>query len=230
VWACLNKYCLAWLDVGILEPMPKHARLRVKSKSGSLPPERILACALREFSRHGYAGARMDRIADGAKISKRMLFYYFKSKRRLFQTVIDSAFLTAEEMQPPHGRPADLSPFWSAFHMNNPEWTRLLGWEGLEWKKGGLSKQKERRKLWKRQVERFKKSVNPRDWPRGMNTSYIFLGLVAMEIAPVLLPNLAHLILGENISENELKKGWTTFMRAACENLQLGSISTKRNR
>jgi AcrR family transcriptional regulator len=197
--------------------------LRLKPKSKSLPRERILSAALKEFSCHGYAGARMDRTARQAKISKRMLFYYFKSKLRLFQTVIDSAFLQGEEMQPPHGHPIDLSPFWSAFHMNNPEWTRLLGWEGLEWKKGPPAKLRERRKLWKRQVERFKKSVNPRDWPAGISPSYIFLGVMAMEIAPVLLPNLVRLILDKNPSDRELKKEWTAFMRAVCENLKLGT-------
>jgi AcrR family transcriptional regulator len=210
--------------------MSKRVFIRLKSKTPDLPQERILAGALREFSRHGYAGARMDRIAKQARISKRMLFYYFTSKRRLFQAVIDSAFLTAEARQPARGRPVDLAPFWSAFHMDHPEWTRLLGWEGLEWNKGMLTKQKERRILWRRQVERFKKSVDPRDWPRGTKASYILLGLIAVEIAPVLLPNLVHLVLDEDAGTPELRRNWTAFVRAACENLGLSGGADPKKR
>ena len=54
--------------------------------------DRILARALDEFSRRGYAGARVDRIARLARVSKRMLFYYFRNKRALFAEVMESAW------------------------------------------------------------------------------------------------------------------------------------------
>lgn len=49
--------------------------------------EQIFDAASRVFQRKGYAGARMQDIADEAKINKSMLHYYFRSKEKLFQQV-----------------------------------------------------------------------------------------------------------------------------------------------
>lgn len=49
--------------------------------------ERILEAAEKVFQERGYAGARMQEIADQAGINKSMLHYYFRSKDKLFQKV-----------------------------------------------------------------------------------------------------------------------------------------------
>lgn len=49
--------------------------------------EQILQAAKQIFHEHGFAGARMQEIADEAEINKSMLHYYFRSKDRLFQEV-----------------------------------------------------------------------------------------------------------------------------------------------
>lgn len=50
--------------------------------------ERIIESAIKEFATHGYGGARMEQIAKNATINKAMLFYYFTSKKNLYQNVI----------------------------------------------------------------------------------------------------------------------------------------------
>ena len=52
----------------------------------------ILAAATHEFARHGLGGARVDRIASRARTNKRMLYYYFGSKEKLFRTVLEEAY------------------------------------------------------------------------------------------------------------------------------------------
>jgi len=49
--------------------------------------EKILDAARTIFHKEGYAGARMQQIADEAGINKSMLHYYFRSKDKLFQKV-----------------------------------------------------------------------------------------------------------------------------------------------
>ncbi|SMO77188.1 TetR/AcrR family transcriptional regulator [Fodinibius sediminis] len=49
--------------------------------------EQIFEAASRVFQRKGYAGARMQEIADEADINKSMLHYYYRSKDKLFQKV-----------------------------------------------------------------------------------------------------------------------------------------------
>lgn len=54
--------------------------------------EKILNAAQSVFQEKGYDGARMQEIADAASINKGLLHYYFKSKDRLFEKVLDLAF------------------------------------------------------------------------------------------------------------------------------------------
>lgn len=53
---------------------------------------KILDAAIAIFVKEGFAGARMQAIADKAEINKAMLHYYFRSKEQLFQKVFEISF------------------------------------------------------------------------------------------------------------------------------------------
>ncbi|WP_214404006.1 TetR/AcrR family transcriptional regulator [Pseudonocardia lacus] len=99
--------------------------------------ERILETAIDEFSAHGFAGARVDRIASNAKVSPRSLYYHFGNKRDLYVAVyrqLQSEHFT-DFLQ--HVSTDDLaglllanldraaSPRWR-------RWARLSMWEALQ--------------------------------------------------------------------------------------------------
>lgn len=48
----------------------------------------IIAAAREEFAKRGFDGARVERIARLAGVNKQLLFYYYHSKRGLFQAVL----------------------------------------------------------------------------------------------------------------------------------------------
>ena len=52
----------------------------------------ILQAAVREFSREGVAGARIDAIARAARVNKALLYYYFRDKEALYSAVLDHVF------------------------------------------------------------------------------------------------------------------------------------------
>ena len=54
--------------------------------------EEILNAAITIFQQKGMAGARMQEIADKAKINKALLHYYYRSKQLLFEAVFKNAF------------------------------------------------------------------------------------------------------------------------------------------
>jgi len=106
------------------------ARLRDAERSQG----QLLDAALAEFSEFGLAGARIDRIAQKAGLNKRLIYYYFEDKERLFQAVLERAYahIRAEE-----GRQAfhDLAPcdairrmveFTWRYYLEHPEFLTLL--------------------------------------------------------------------------------------------------------
>ncbi len=52
----------------------------------------ILAAAERVFAEAGLAGARTDAIAAAAGVNKALLYYYFQSKKRLYEAVVEDHF------------------------------------------------------------------------------------------------------------------------------------------
>ena len=63
----------------------------VKTKKEENTEAQILLAAKNVFRAKGFSGARMQEIADEAKINKAMLHYYFRSKELLFQQVFSEA-------------------------------------------------------------------------------------------------------------------------------------------
>ena len=79
---------------------PHPSRPRPHSRrNGTDTKERILAAALREFSRRGFSGARVQRIAAAAPTNIRMIYHFFGSKAGLYINVLERGLqdLRAEE-------------------------------------------------------------------------------------------------------------------------------------
>ena len=70
---------------------------------------RIIAVAREEFAKRGFAGARVEHIASRAGVNKQLLFYYYHSKRGLFDAVLTQAAAELEGALAslPAGRPLD---------------------------------------------------------------------------------------------------------------------------
>ena len=100
----------------------------------------ILAAARDEFAEHGLGGARMDRIAERAGLNKRLIYYYFEDKDKLFQAVLEQAYvlIRAEEQKLNllGLKPADairrLVEFTWDYYLAHPEFLSLLNSENLQ--------------------------------------------------------------------------------------------------
>ncbi|MFD5552488.1 TetR family transcriptional regulator [Streptomyces sp. NPDC127068] len=94
---------------------------------------RILRAATDEFAAHGIAGARVDRIARTASANKNLIYVYFCSKERLFDTVFDThvthglntVAFTPDDLPGYAGRLFD-------YAQEHPEVIRLAIWHRLE--------------------------------------------------------------------------------------------------
>lgn len=99
----------------------------------------ILAVALKEFSRNGLSGARMDDIAAKTRTSKRMIYYYFGDKDGLYRKALEAAYKkvrTGEEKLdlehlPPKEALERLVEFTFDHHRKNPDFIRLVMIENI---------------------------------------------------------------------------------------------------
>lgn len=84
------------------ESVTAKAKSRSRSANSSRKPrgggegetsrEEILAVATDEFAQRGLAGARVDAIAERTRTSKRMIYYYFRSKEGLYKAVLEQVY------------------------------------------------------------------------------------------------------------------------------------------
>lgn len=68
---------------------PRAAKTRRRTRIQRENEERILGAALDVFSAHGFRGATLDMIADGAGMSKPNLLYYFRGKDDIFAALLE---------------------------------------------------------------------------------------------------------------------------------------------
>ena len=96
--------------------------------------ERLIAAATAEFAAAGYAGARLDAIAERAGVTKGGIYFHFDGKEDLFFAVLDHwRERRRRQLQVPGSRAggaaAALRAFLSsylAFHFREPDATHLL--------------------------------------------------------------------------------------------------------
>ena len=104
------------------------------TRNAEATKDRILDAALAEFSAHGIAGARVDRIAGAAKCNKNLIYIYFEDKDTLFNTVICKHISRIHQEQP--FTPGDLPAYAAKIFdwvLANPD---LCGsWRGPPWSK-----------------------------------------------------------------------------------------------
>src|SRR5260370_5351949 len=94
---------------------------------------RMLAAATEEFTEHGIAGARVDRIAAASKSNKAMLYAYFGNKEQLFEAVFALMVTAATDAVPFDA--ADLPGYAVAMferYRTDPHVARLSDWYRLQ--------------------------------------------------------------------------------------------------
>lgn len=102
--------------------------------------EKILNAAIREFSEHGFTGARVEKIAKRAGTNMRMLYHYFVNKERLYVTVLEHVYervraeehkVDLEHLEPEEGMRC-LIDFTFEHFAEHPELVNLVMGENLQ--------------------------------------------------------------------------------------------------
>lgn len=123
-------YMVNYTEMPKTEHPASDERLRDADRSKNV----ILRASRDEFAEYGLGGARVDRIAQRAELNKRLIYYYFGDKEKLFQAVLEQAYqdIRAQEQQLAllALKPADairrLVEFTWNYYLSHPEFLTLL--------------------------------------------------------------------------------------------------------
>jgi AcrR family transcriptional regulator len=130
----VNRVITPAYDARVVEsPVPERQRDAERTR------REILEIATREFAESGYAGARVDEIAERTRTTKRMIYYYFGSKERLFVAVLERAYATIraaeQKIEVDHldavAAIRRLAELTFDHHESHPEFIRLVSIENI---------------------------------------------------------------------------------------------------
>jgi AcrR family transcriptional regulator len=113
--------------------------LELRTRDAERTRHAILRAAMSEFADKGLAGARIDAIAERAGINKRLIYYYFDGKDKLFLAVLEQTYadirnaeqaLHLESDDPVEAVRKLVAFTWNHF-VTHPEFLTLLNSENL---------------------------------------------------------------------------------------------------
>lgn len=117
--------------------IPTRRRQKLSTK------DRLLQVGIQLFATHGFHGTSIKRIVNAAKVNERMIYHYFGSKQKYYQSVLRQVYHKMEELadaafascQSVEAIIREGVRFYFAFHQNNPEFTSLILRENLDHEK-----------------------------------------------------------------------------------------------
>ena len=105
-----------------------------EKRNPEITRRKIFSAAYKEFSLYGFAGARIDRIAETGKVNKRMIYHYYGNKETLFSSVLISAYnkirkaennLNLKNLSPKQALEKLVDFTWD-YYLKNPEFISLV--------------------------------------------------------------------------------------------------------
>jgi AcrR family transcriptional regulator len=173
---------------------------------------RILKTALNEFAEHGYAGARVGRIATASRTNKQLIYYYFGGKEGLFQHVLDGVY--EEVLQAEKSVPQDLEHnllYWMEFHQKHPYFLRLLEWEGMVYARKSKASAKPRQ-IWRLALDRIESNQGVPGWLSGLNEGQTLIAYMALVTWPIAFPQICRHITGLDSDDPKFIRDRTRFI------------------
>jgi TetR/AcrR family transcriptional regulator len=198
--------------------MPTPIRLKRPPSPHPRDPQRtrtrILAAALAEFSAHGFAGARVARIARRARINKRMLYHYFGNKDDLFREIFDrklrerAGWIT----EAPAGLGESLA-YWFQMACEDSDWIRLVQWEALAVGDGRVIREEERRASLERALDDLRDRQRRGLVPGDLDLGHLLLTILGVLTYPLAFPQVTRMVTGKSPADPLFRRQRAAFLR-----------------
>lgn len=156
----------------------------------------LLNAAAQEFSEHGFAGARVDRVAEAAGVNKERIYSYFGNKEGLSAAVLEHCLTAVVDAVPIRGEGIEAITDYAGrlfdYHREHPMFPRLIVWEGLE--RGAPIAEERRAEYSARKVEALCDAVPGLS---AEDARELLLTIITLCDGYAVLPNVERLYFGE---------------------------------
>lgn len=178
----------------------------------------ILEAAGREFAAVGPAGARTDAIAAAAGVNKRMLYHYFGSKERLYETVLATR-LADYVGEAPAALLGDQLNRRAADARERGDDVRLLMWEALTRSAPSVAANAARSATWRARVANLGAAQRAGAIAADVDAAQLELALAALTIFPFAFRQIAVMVTGGTPGEPAFDTAHATFLAALANRL-----------
>jgi TetR/AcrR family transcriptional regulator len=174
--------------------------------------ERILSAAVEEFGEHGYAGARVGRIATRAGVNAQLISYYFDGKAGLYRALLSRWRATATTINRPDRPLHEIVAEYVIVTREHRSWARMLIWEALgdsppEPGEPGNERAREPDFLVEQVAETRRRQANG-ELAADLDPAHLTLALFALAGAPTMLPQIARRITGADPDSEEFRTAY----------------------
>ncbi|WP_065963296.1 TetR/AcrR family transcriptional regulator [Streptomyces sparsogenes] len=194
---------------------PKKPRRAPAPAERKLDPERsrrlLLDAAMDEFAEKGYAGARVQDIADRAGLNKQLISYYFGGKEGLYQELHRQWLRREEEDIVDPALPLDeLIVRYLRETFADPRATRLNLWKGLTG--GALEEPRE-------DLSALRRRQEDGELAEDLDPAAAMLLFISLVSAPVALPHAVRQLFGLDPDSPEFREHYAEQLRRIVRHL-----------
>lgn len=181
-----------------------------ETPKGQQTRAKLLEAAEAEFSEHGLAGARVDRIAERSGVNKQRIYAYFGNKEALFAAVMAKVYAHMSEAVPIPTTEEGLRSYVGEvfdYHRQS-DLVRLLAWEGLHYRDRPIPDEKEREAYYVHKTAALSLALGIDD---PTSAARALIALIGVASWPFIVPQQRRLMLGPY---GDTESGWA-LLRAS---------------
>lgn len=202
------------------KPEPAKAKIRDGARTRRL----ILEAAFDEFTAKGFAGARMESVAERAGVNVRAIYQHFDSKEGLYEAVFGDSFsgkhsFVIDAIARVVDDPATARSLLSTFHESlagNPSFSRLMVWDALMASADDSTHEivapDVRRDLYTEEMKLLKQAQRAEGLWAGFDADLLLIAFMGMAIYPHVTAPLTEIITGLSSDSPEFRKRWNQFL------------------
>lgn len=177
------------------------------ARDATATKERILEAAFEEFASRGFAGSRVDDIAEKAQCNKALLYQYYGDKEALFRQVLECKMAGLQAIKENQDSFAEAAGEFFDFYAANPWLPRMHMWEALDFGDAAVPNEAERAHKYDEHIDRMKDAQAAGKIDPALDTRQTLVSLIGLIQIWFAAPQTARMICGGNpYSKEALKK------------------------